>query len=91
MSLSTAAKAEIVAKHQRKNSDTGSSEVQISLLTARIRYLTEHFKVHTKDYHSLYGLRNLVNKRRKLLQYLKRNDSQKYRKLIEALELRDTY
>jgi len=81
-------KAEIVAKFQRKDGDTGSSEVQVALLTARINELTEHFKVHTKDHHSRRGLLKLVSQRRRLLDYLKRTDFSKYAGLIKELGLR---
>ncbi|MFA6301902.1 MAG: 30S ribosomal protein S15 [Legionella sp.] len=91
MSLNSAEKAEIVKEFQRSANDTGSSEVQVSLITGRIKYLTEHFKAHKKDFHSKRGLQELVNKRRKLLQYLKRDDSARYQKLIQDLGLRDSY
>lgn len=91
MSLNSAEKAEIVKEFQRSAKDTGSSEVQVSLITSRIKYLTEHFKAHKKDFHSKRGLQELVNKRRKLLQYLKRDDSARYQKLIQDLGLRDSY
>jgi small subunit ribosomal protein S15 len=76
---------EIYKKH---DSDTGSPEVQIGLLTHRITYLTEHLKVHKKDHHSRRGLLMLVGKRRRLLNYVKRNDVQRYRSIIETLGLR---
>jgi len=91
MSLTSADKAQLVATHKRSDTDTGSPEVQVSLLSARISYLTEHFKVNKKDFHSRYGLQKLVNKRRKLLKYLKRKDDQRYYDLIKALGLRDSY
>lgn len=81
-------KTEIVAKFQRKAGDTGSTEVQVALLTARINGLTEHFRVHVKDNHSRRGLLMMVSRRRKLLDYLKRTDLPAYRKLIDALNLR---
>ena len=81
-------KNEIVAKFQRVEGDTGSPEVQVALLTARINHLTEHFKVHAKDHHSRRGLLRMVSRRRKLLDYLKRTDLNAYRALIEALNLR---
>lgn len=81
-------KSEIVAKFQRTEGDTGSPEVQVALLTARINHLTDHFKVHTKDHHSRRGLLRMVSRRRKLLDYLKRTDLNAYRALIEALNLR---
>ena len=88
MSLTTKAKAKIVDKFQRFAGDTGSSEVQVALLTARINQLTEHMKVHPKDVHSRRGLMLLVAQRRKLLDYLKRTKPDTYKKLIEQLELR---
>lgn len=81
-------KSEIVAQFQRAEGDTGSPEVQVALLTARINHLTEHFKVHAKDHHSRRGLLRMVSRRRKLLDYLKRTDVDGYRKLIGALNLR---
>lgn len=88
MAVTTAEKAKIVETHQRKPGDTGSPEVQIALLTSRINGLTEHFKSHVKDHHSRRGLLKMVSQRRKMLDYLKRTDSQNYRKLIEQLGLR---
>ena len=88
MAVTTADKARIVGEHQRAKGDTGSSEVQIALLTARINMLAEHFKKHVKDFHSRRGLLKLVSQRRKLLDYLKRKDADKYRGLIERLSLR---
>jgi len=81
-------KSEIVTKYQRGESDTGSTEVQVALLTARIEDLSGHFKEHNKDHHSRQGLLKMVNKRRKLLDYLKGNDSARYRELISTLGLR---
>lgn len=81
-------KSEIVAKFRRAEGDTGSPEVQVALLTARINHLTEHFKVHAKDHHSRRGLLRMVSRRRKLLDYLKRTDLNAYRTLIDALGLR---
>jgi len=78
-------------QYQRKDSDTGSPEVQVALITERIKYLTEHFKTHKKDKHSRYGLQRLVNQRKKLLKYLKRKDKQAYQALIQKLGLRDSY
>ena len=86
--MSELTKAEIVAKFQRAEGDTGSPEVQVALLTARINHLTEHFKVHAKDHHSRRGLLRMVSRRRKLLDYLKRTDLNAYRKLIDTLSLR---
>lgn len=91
MSLNSADKAAIVNQYKRAEKDTGSSEVQVSLITGRIKYLTEHFKVNKKDFHSRRGLQELVNKRRKLLKYLKRSDSTRYQTLIQSLGLRDSY
>lgn len=81
-------KQEIVKTYRRKEGDTGSSEVQVALLTHRIAYLTEHMKVHRKDFHSRRGLTALSNQRRKLLEYLKRTDLERYKKLVEQLALR---
>jgi len=91
MSLTSVQKAEIVDQYKRAEKDTGSPEVQVSLMTGRIKYLTEHFKVNRKDFHSRRGLQALVNKRRKLLKYLKRNDHTRYKTLIQSLGLRDSY
>ena len=79
---------EIVQTNRRHDSDTGSPEVQVALLTNRIVYLTEHFKVHRKDHHSRRGLLKLVGQRRRLLDYLKRNDFQSYKAVIERLGIR---
>ena len=81
-------KAEIVAKYGRTPEDTGSPEVQIALLTARIELLTEHLKSHKKDHHSRRGLLKMVGQRRGLLNYLKNKDIEKYRSLIAELGLR---
>lgn len=91
MSLTSEQKATIVNEFKRADKDTGSPEVQVSLMTGRIKYLTEHFKEHKKDFHSRRGLQQLVNKRRKLLQYLKVNDVTRYSSLIKQLGLRDSY
>ncbi len=88
MSLSTERKAEIVRDYQTVPGDTGSPEVQVALLSASIRHLTEHFKVHTHDHHSRRGLLKMVSKRRSLLNYLKSKDVGRYRQLISRLELR---
>jgi len=88
MALQVAQKAQVVKQYQRTGTDTGSPEVQIALLTARINGLTEHFKAHVKDFHSRRGLLMLVSQRRKLIDYLKRTDIEKYRTLIERLGLR---
>ncbi len=90
MSLTSVQKAEIVDQYKQSATDTGSPEVQVSLITARIKYLTEHFKEHRKDFHSRRGLQSLVNKRRKLLKYLKQNDGPRYKALIVSLGLRDS-
>ncbi len=79
---------EIIAGYKTHESDTGSPEVQIALLSARIQYLTEHFKMHKKDHHSRRGLLKLVGQRRRLLEYLKNKDVNRYRKIIERLGLR---
>ncbi len=88
MSVADINKSEIVKDFQRKPGDTGSPEVQVALLTARINELTEHFKVHSKDHHSRRGLLRMVSRRRKLLDYLKRHNVDAYRSLIEKLGLR---
>ena len=88
MSITVEQKAQIVHQHQRATGDTGSPEVQIALLTARINGLTDHFKAHVKDHHSRRGLLKMVSQRRKLLDYLRRTDTDKYRQLIEQLGLR---
>ena len=88
MALQIVQKERVVKQYQRSGKDTGSPEVQIALLTERINSLTEHFKTHVKDFHSRRGLLKLVSQRRKLLDYLKRKDADKYRGLIERLSLR---
>lgn len=88
MSLSAQRKLQLVKEYATKKDDTGSPEVQIALLTERINGLTEHFKSHVKDFHSRRGLLVMVSQRRKLLDYLKRKDADKYRDLIEKLGLR---
>ena len=88
MAVTTADKARIVAEHQRAKGDTGSPEVQIAIQTERINMLTEHFKTHTKDFHSRRGLLKLVSQRRSLLDYVKRDDEARYRSLIERLGIR---
>ena len=88
MAVADINKAEIVAKYQRAQADTGSPEVQVALLTARINELTDHFKTHVKDFHSRRGLLRLVSRRRKLLDYLKRSDSDTYRGILDRLGLR---
>jgi small subunit ribosomal protein S15 len=88
MALLKEAKQKIVKTHRRSDLDTGSSEVQVALITARILELTEHFKIHKKDTHGKRGLIKLVNQRRSLLDYLKRTDVKKYSSLIKDLEIR---
>ncbi|MDP6993835.1 MAG: 30S ribosomal protein S15 [Woeseiaceae bacterium] len=88
MSLSSENKGKIVADYARAENDTGSPEVQVALLSARISELTEHFGEHKKDHHSRQGLLKMVNKRRKLLDYLKDKDQDRYRELIKRLGLR---
>ncbi len=88
MALDIATKAQIVSDYQRAPGDTGSPEVQIALLTARISGLTGHFKEHAKDHHSRRGLLKMVSQRRKLLDYLKGTDADSYRTLIGRLGLR---
>jgi small subunit ribosomal protein S15 len=86
--MQVAQKAQVVQQYQRTGKDTGSPEVQIALLTERINGLTEHFKSHVKDFHSRRGLLKMVSQRRKLLDYLRRKDADKYRSVIERLSLR---
>lgn len=88
MSITSEEKQNLIGNFQRDPKDTGSPEVQISLLTTRIKNLTEHFKVHKKDHHSRRGLLGLVSRRRKLLDYLKKKDFQKYLQTIQELKLR---
>jgi small subunit ribosomal protein S15 len=88
MAVTTAEKAKIIETHRRRAGDTGSPEVQIALLTARINGLTEHFKAHVKDHHSRRGLLKMVSQRRKMLDYLRRTNADNYRALIEQLGLR---
>jgi small subunit ribosomal protein S15 len=88
MAISTADKAKIVTDYQRATGDTGSPEVQVALLTARINDLTGHFKAHVKDHHSRRGLLKMVSQRRKMLDYLKGKNADSYRALIERLGLR---
>lgn len=88
MSVTTLQKAQLVKDYQRANGDTGSPEVQVALLTARITDLTGHFKAHVKDHHSRRGLLRMVSRRRKLLDYLKKNNVVQYKALIERLGLR---
>lgn len=88
MALDTQQKAEIIKEYQASSGDTGSPEVQVALLTARITDLSDHFKTHEKDHHSRQGLLRMVNQRRKLLDYLKNKDLNRYRDLISRLGLR---
>ncbi|AAU49846.1 30S ribosomal protein S15 [Burkholderia pseudomallei] len=88
MSVADIKKSEVVAQFARGANDTGSPEVQVALLTARITELTGHFKTHAKDHHSRRGLLRMVSRRRKLLDYLKGKDADRYRALIEKLGLR---
>ncbi len=88
MSLTKEKKAEVVGKYGRDSSDTGSTEVQVALLTERINDLTEHLREHSKDHHSRRGLLMLVGQRRRLLRYLERTDLERYRSLVSELGLR---
>jgi small subunit ribosomal protein S15 len=88
MPLHTDKKSELIEKFRTHETDTGSPEIQIALLTERIGYLTEHFKTHVKDHHSRRGLLKLVSKRRRLLNYLKKSSLDRYRKTVAALNLR---
>jgi small subunit ribosomal protein S15 len=86
--LNTEQKQEIIDRYRLHDADTGSPEVQVAILSERISYLTDHFKVHAKDHHSRRGLIKLVGQRRRLLNYLKNKDIDRYRALIEQLGLR---
>jgi len=88
MSINAESKSKVVSEFKRTENDTGSPEVQVALLTARIQYLTDHFKAHKHDHHSRRGLLRMVNQRRSLLDYLKKKEIQRYRDLIERLGLR---
>jgi len=88
MSITAEKKQQLIKEHSRGSEDTGSPEVQVAILTERITNLTEHFKTHAKDNHSRRGLLMLVNKRRSLLDYLKRKDVARYSELITKLGLR---
>ena len=88
MALLSDRKQEIINQHRTHQGDTGSPEVQIALLTERIGYLTEHFKTHKKDHHSRRGLLKLVSRRRRLLDYVRSHDVERYRKIIESLGIR---
>lgn len=88
MAMTAEQKAQIVKDFQQSAGDTGSPEVQVALLTARIEDLSGHFKLHTQDHHSRQGLLRMVNKRRKLLDYIKKNNVERYREVISRLGLR---
>ena len=88
MSLTVEQRSEIVKEFGTNDNDTGSTEVQVALLTKRILYLTEHFKIHKKDHNSRRGLLKLVGQRRKLLKYLQRTDLEKYRQILKKLNIR---
>ena len=88
MVLAKQEKQGIIGKHKKHERDTGSPEVQIALITERINYLTEHFKTHKKDHHSRQGLLKLVGKRRRLLNYLRKNEISRYREVVDKLKLR---
>ena len=88
MALNTEAKKAIMAEFKLHDSDTGSPEVQVALLTTRIKEITEHLKIHRKDYHTRRGLLKLIGQRRRLLDYIMKKDIARYRKLIKTLELR---
>ena len=88
MSLATQRKKDVITKFATHQGDTGSPEVQVALLSERINYLTEHFKTHAKDHHSRRGLLKLVGQRRRLLDYLKRKNLERYRSLISGLGIR---
>ncbi len=88
MGLTTEQKQEIIDRYRLHDSDTGSPEVQVAILSERINYLTDHFKTHGKDHHSRRGLIKLVGQRRRLLNYLKNKDIERYRALIDQLGLR---
>ncbi|RMD45524.1 MAG: 30S ribosomal protein S15 [Aquificota bacterium] len=90
MSITAEKKAEIIKKYARHEGDTGSPEVQIAILTERIKNLTEHIKENKKDLHSRRGLIGMVNKRRKLLNYLKRIDEERYNKIVQELGIRQS-
>ena len=88
MGMSTSLKNQIITKFRKDDKDTGSPEVQIALLTERIKHLTEHFKTHKKDFHGRRGLLMLVGRRRRLLDYLKRSSLERYTRIINELGLR---
>jgi small subunit ribosomal protein S15 len=88
MTFKPGEKTDIIGQHRTHDKDTGSPEVQIALITARISYLTDHFKVHKKDHHSRRGLLMLVSKRRRLLDYIRHHDEERYHTLINKLGIR---
>lgn len=88
MSTTKQQKTDLITQYRVHDADTGSPEVQIALLSSRITYLTEHFKTHAKDHHSRRGLLKLVGRRRRLLDYLKKIDLERYRQIIEKLGIR---
>ena len=88
MPLEPGAKGRVITEYRQHETDTGSPEVQIALISQRITYLSDHFKVHEKDHHSRRGLLKLVGQRRRLLDYLKREDVERYRKVVSSLNLR---
>ena len=88
MALRKEVKKEVIGKFRLHNADSGSPEVQIALFTERINYLTEHFKTHKKDHHSRQGLITIVNKRRRLLDYLKKTNPERYKQIIQDLRIR---
>lgn len=88
MALQVEQKQKLVAEHRLHEKDTGSPEIQIALLTSRIKELTEHFKIHKKDHHSRRGLLKLVSRRRRLLDYLRKKEKERYQDIIERLGLR---
>ena len=88
MGLTTERKSGVIESHKIHSGDTGSPEVQIAILSERIEYLTEHFKTHSKDHHSRQGLLKIVGKRRRLLDYLKTTDPERYRDIIRKLGIR---
>lgn len=88
MSTPNENKSEVIESYRTHSSDTGSPEVQVAILTSRIQHLTEHFKTHAKDHHSRQGLLKMVGRRRRLLDYLKRKDFDRYHQLIQRLGLR---
>jgi len=88
LTLTKERKTDVIGQYRLHGSDTGSAEVQIAILSERIGYLTEHFKVHTKDHHSRRGLLQLVGQRRRLLDYLKNKDVKRYRGVIQRLGIR---